>query len=97
MDKIIHKHLDNRIEIQDKLAGKIDKLIEEINIDRLIANPKAELNRVSKVALIETERLTEKAADEGIRFGQEVKKRDKQDKDVKFIKSKDPNLNKGEL
>lgn len=97
MDTIIHKYLDNRIDIQEKAADNVQTALDKINIDSLIENPKKELSRVVDIALVQVQAISQESTDEGIRFAREVKKRDAQDKDILFVKSKNPNLNKGAL
>lgn len=97
MDKIIHDHLDRRLELQDKAAEALDKAFEQMSIDALLANPQQELERIAELAQAIGSAAIKEAAKEGVRFAKAVKKRDAQDKGIIYEDSDNPRENAGEL
>lgn len=93
MDKIIHKHLDRRMDLQDSATAMLDEVLNAIDLRKLLRGPKQELGNVAHVALGVAEAHAKDAVKEGIRFAKEVKAKGA----VTVDKSKDPNLNEGEL
>jgi hypothetical protein len=93
MDKTIHKHLDNRMDIQESATKMLEEVLAGIDLKAVIANPKGELARVAHIAMGVTESHAKDAAEEGIRFAKETMAKGK----VVVEPGKDPNLNEGEL
>lgn len=97
MDKVIHRHLDKRMDIQEKVADKAEAAVDDLDLDALLSNPERELSRVAKVAMVLVHGNAQEAATEGQRFAREVKKKDDEDKEILFQKTRDPKANEGEL
>lgn len=97
MDNVIHEHLDNRIIMQNKAVAAVERVVDGLSLDALMANPQAELLRITEAAALITQAATGEAAREGLRFAKAVKKKDAQDKGIEYVDSSDPKLNKGEL
>lgn len=93
MDRIIHGHLDARLDIQEKASETVEQHLR-FNFDALLKNPEAELARVASDALKIVEGFASDAAQEGLSFAKKVKLREEQDRPIVFTDSKDPNLNK---
>jgi hypothetical protein len=73
LDKIIHKHLDQMDEIQNKIDADISLIMENIDIDAVIENPHDALSKVADTLsdLIEEEYL-EESIKQGIEFSKEI-------------------------
>lgn len=97
MDKLIHRHLDNRLDIQEEAAAKVEGILERIDLKSLMRNPEAELARVANEAMKTAHSYAQRAATEGVRFAGEVKKKDEADKKIFFQDTADPKANEGEL
>lgn len=93
MDKIIHRHLDNRMDIQESATKMVEEALDSINLRKIIKNPKAELSRVGHIALGVAEAHARDAVDEGVRFAKEARAKGP----VLLQKSDDPKLNEGDL
>lgn len=89
MDKAIHKHLDNRLDIQDEAAKMLEEVLASIDLKRAIKDPRKELAGIAHVAMGVAEAHAKDAMDEGIRFAREVREKGS----VLLQKSADPNLN----
>ena len=90
MDKTIHKHLDNRLDIQESAAKMLERVFLDIDIKAVLKDPKAQLAKIAHVAMAVTETHAKDALVEGLRFAKEVKSKGK----VSFVESEDPSLNK---
>ena len=97
MDKLIHTHLNNRMDIQESASAAALAAVDQIDFKSLLADPQAELARVAQEAMVSVYTFTQEAAHEGLRFADAVKKKDQEDKKVVFVDSNNPELNKGEL
>lgn len=89
----MHKHLDNRLDIQDSAKNMLEEVLSSIDLRVVLKRPEAELARVGHVALGVAEAHATEAVREGQRFAKEVIEKGK----VKVQDSEDPNLNEGEL
>ena len=90
LDKVILDHVEDIESIEDEVADMIDKMIDKIDIDAVIADPHGSLNEFSNVVFgILTDKYYPMIADKGIEFAQSVQK----DGDVQVSISKDPKLN----
>jgi len=97
MDQVIHRHLNNRMDIQESASGAALSAVDGINFALLMQDPHAELARVAKDAMVAVYTFTQEAAHEGLRFADEVKVKDAADKKITFVDSNDPHANKGQL
>ena len=92
MDKLIHGHLDRRLDIQEAASEVVDKHML-MDIDALIEHPERELARVAMDVMTIVEGFSFDAVKEGRRFANEVRERDKQDRPILFQKTGDPEAN----
>lgn len=97
MDAVIHRHLNTRLDIQEKAAEDVKVLVGGINLNALIDSPEKELARVAKMVMDMAQVVAQDAADEGQRFAAEVLERDKKDKEIVFDPDGGPRDNKGAL
>jgi hypothetical protein len=88
LDKIIHKHLDNRLDLQEASTKMMDGVLSDISIKSILKDPTGELARIAHIAMGITETFANDAAKEGLRFASDVKK-----KGVSFAESDDSKLN----
>lgn len=94
IDKVIHTHLDNRLDIQETAAGEVEKIVSGINVVAILKDPQMELALAAQEALRICEKSAQDAATEGVRFARDVRQRIEDEKTIIFEKSKDPSLNK---
>ena len=92
MDKILHKHLDNRLDIQESAKKMLEAVLDSIDLKAVVTKPEAELARIGHVAMGIAEAHAREAVEEGQRFAKEVIAKGK----VLFQESEDPNLNEDE-
>ena len=93
MDKTIHNHLDRVMDIQDSAQKMLEEVFKSLDLRRILKNPTAELANAAHVAYAIADSHARDAVSEGGRFAKEVVEKGT----VKVEKSKDPNLNEGEL
>lgn len=97
MDKLINKHIDTLEELESELDIIVEDAIASIDIEALVKNPTAELERVvEEVKEVFLKEYAPQAVEAGIDFAKKIQERIEQDKDIIVDKSKDPNLNKDE-
>jgi len=94
MDKLINKHIDSLEELEGEINRIIDSIIDDIDINALVKNPNAELDRVKE----ETKELflneyAPQAIELGFDLAQEIQKRIKNDKDIVVENTDNPKLN----
>lgn len=97
MDKIIHKHLNARLDLQEEASKSVLNLLGAIDLNAVIKNPEVELAKVTQQALFIAEEFAPEAAMEGLRFALEAQARHKKDKPIVYQDSTDPKLNEGKL
>lgn len=97
MVKIIHEHLDNRLDLQEEASTELEQLLDGINLDLLVKNPRAELAAAAQGAMQLVQEFGEDAAREGVRFANVVKKRIEDEKEIPVEAGDDPKKNAGEL
>lgn len=89
MDKTIHKHLDNRLDLQEASTTMLEEVFASMDVKALIKNPKAEFARVAHVAMGVAEAHMKDAAREGVRFAREVQEKGA----ITFKDTEDPKAN----
>jgi len=93
LDKVIHKHIDRIDSIEEAIDKEIDKLVEHIDIDDIIADPETVVDEITGIVkTLITEKYAKEAIDLGLQFAATVKNMIKQDKEIKVPKTKDPKL-----
>uniref|UniRef100_A0A6H1ZEK9 Uncharacterized protein n=1 Tax=viral metagenome TaxID=1070528 RepID=A0A6H1ZEK9_9ZZZZ len=94
MDKLINKHVDNIEILENQLDLIIENEISKIDIDAILDNPKAELQRVIDIIKrIFLDEYADKAIELGFDFGRKMDKKIEDDKTILIDNSKDPKLN----
>jgi hypothetical protein len=90
LDKVIHSHHDKIEDIQETIHKEIETIIQNIDIDAIIENPKQELLLIIDVIneLILNEYM-QKAVETGIEFSKSINKA----KEILIDKTKDPSVN----
>ena len=73
MDKLIHRHLDARMDIQEVASEQLQSLVGSMSLDAILKNPEQELARLGMQALEIVKERSQDAADEGQRFAAEIK------------------------
>lgn len=97
MDKIIHKHLNNRLDLQESASKTSAALLGSVDLNAVLEAPEAELARVIQQTMFVVEEYAPDAAKEGLRFANEAKERHSKDKPIVYQDSQDPKLNEGQL
>lgn len=85
----LHKHLDEMDKLEEQMQDDIDKAIATIDIDALMANPKATLDEVSNII---EKFLVNKYAHLALKHGSDLAKI-VQKKDIIVDASKNPTVN----
>lgn len=92
LDKTIHKHLDNKDLLIDKVKKDLDGVSSSLDLNELIANPEETLHFFAmNVANELVSKYATYFVDEGRRFAQDVVE---SRKPIVIDTSKDPNKNK---
>ena len=91
LDKVILDHIEEVDELEDQVAVDIDKLINKLNIDAVIENPKQALEQLTEmITKLLNDKYYPEVAVKGLAFAKDVVK----DGEIKIDISKDPTLNK---
>lgn len=90
MDKVIHRHLDRRLDIQEEAAGDIDRILASLDLRKVLKDPKRALVDIGVQAMSVAEAHSKAAIEEGSRFAKEVRAAG----EVVFKETADPKANK---
>lgn len=95
LDKQIHAHLDEQDQLEIGIEDDIDTLMKVVNIGKLIDNPEEVLLAIVKEVGDNIENnYAEDSINNGIQFAKDTIKTKK---DIKIVKTKDPELNKNDV
>lgn len=87
--KVISSHIDTIDELEERLHEEIDRAIAAIDIDAVIANPRATLNETAQII---QEKIIREYIEKALVSGREFAKRI-QEKDVVVDLQKNPDKN----
>ena len=94
LDKTINGHLDKMEILEERLTKDIDAILKEIDIKKIINNPKAALLEITDgIREMITIEYAPLALEEGARFAQVIKTLIEKGDDITIQKTKDANLN----
>lgn len=94
MDKILHEHLDNRLDIQEAMTVKVDEALVKVpNIGQFIKSPGTAFAALAKTAMEIAQDFAQDAAHEGVRFAKKVQKRVDDDKAIEVQPAGDGTTN----
>jgi len=97
MDKLINAHIDELDGLTDEIDAIVEDAVNGIDIEALVKNPTAELQRViEEVKKVFLEEYAPQAGELGIDFAKKIQDKIDKDKTIKVDDSNDPNLNKDE-
>lgn len=75
LDPVIKKHIQEQDKVEEALRADIDKLMEQIDIDQAIENPKETFFGIAEqVEILISDRYSLDALENGIKFARTVEK-----------------------
>jgi asparagine synthetase A len=94
MEKVINDHIDSLEELEQELEVIIDNAIDDIDIEALVKDPTAELERVKEeIKEVFLSEYAPQAVELGFDFAKAIQERIDKDKPVKIQDSNNPELN----